>query len=195
MTNLEYDLRYVGAAGEILKDYLLSKDIYRPIGIIADPGEPPYPQLTLGNMLLALQRAQAKTTTTQQRSNLHDLKDRVDIIHQDWRVAWENKAREEFRARLRLWGNYLDDFRKDPELHASRYSYEVGRRVLLEILHVEARQVPSEQEALLDGMDKLVHAFFIHDRFIWEPELISQFPEKTYWYLYGYLPSKLLSTF
>ena len=60
MPTLEYDLRYLRASVELLKNYLFSKDIYWSIGISAERGAPPYPQLTLGNMLLARKRASVR---------------------------------------------------------------------------------------------------------------------------------------
>ena len=192
MPTLEYDLRYISACKELLKDYLLSKDIYRPIGISAGRGLPPYPQLTLGNMLLAIMRAQARRDKPEVENDLRRLERQINRLHKQWRVAWETKARDEFRARLRLWGNYLDDYRKDPGLHASRYGYEVGRRVLLQILESETVDIPQEQLSLLAGMDKLLQAFFSEGAFAWDEELTSSFPREPYWYLYGYLREELL---
>jgi hypothetical protein len=187
MTTLEYDLRYIEAAGDLLKDYLLSKDVYRPIGITAPRGLPPYPQLTLGNLLLANLRARARAGTTGEQANMRRLETQIDTIRGRWRAAWERKATDEYRARLRLWSNYLDDYRKDPEMHVDRYGYEVGRRVLLEILAAEAPELPPEQVTLLAGLDSLVRAFFIAGSFIWDEDLAHSFPPKTYWYLYGHL--------
>jgi hypothetical protein len=187
MTTLEYDLRYVEAAIDLLKDYLLSKDIYRPIQINAPHGTPPYPQLTLGNMLLARTRAEARAVTPTEKNDLRRLEAQIEAIHSQWRVAWESKAADEYRARLRLWSNYLNDYSKDPEMHADRYRYEVGRRVLLELLTAEARELPSEQLYLLTGLDKLMQAVFVEGAFIWEEELARVFPSDSYWYLYGHL--------
>ena len=192
MAGLEYDTRYLKAACEILEDYLLSKDIYRPIGVGAARGEPPYPQLTLGNLLLARRRAQARAQTPAQETHLRPLEAQIEAIQSRWRVAWENKARAEFRARLRLWGNYLDDYRRDPGLHVGRYSYEVGRRVLLQLLAVEAHELPDDQISLLGGLDKLVRAFFVAGEFVWDEELASSFPQERFWYLYGHLPPELV---
>jgi hypothetical protein len=192
MTTLQYDLHYLQAANEILQDYLLSSDVYWPVGIGAPRGAPPYPQLTLGNLLLAHKRAQARAITPAQRVELQQIEAQIDEVRGNWRVAWENKAAHEYRARLRLWSLYLDDYRKDPGLHAIRYSYEVGRRVMLQLLQAEARELPAEQVLLLEGMDKLVQAFFIEGEFVWEAELGQGFPQDVYWYLYGYLREELM---
>lgn len=192
MTTLEYDLRYIEAASELLKDYLLSKDIYRPIGIIAPRELPPYPMMTLGNLLLARLRASARALTPGEQTDLRRLEAEIESIRGRWRAAWERKAIDEYRARLRLWGNYLDEYRKDPGLHAGRYSYEINRRVLLEILATEATELPPEQVSLLAGLDKLVRAFFIAGPFIWDEDLAHSFPKETYWYLYGHLRQELV---
>jgi hypothetical protein len=53
MASLEYDLGYLQSALSTLEDYLLSADLYWSIGDNPPKGEPPYPSLTLGNVLLA----------------------------------------------------------------------------------------------------------------------------------------------
>ena len=59
MPTLEYDLGYLRAALTVLDDYLLSADLYWSIGNSPPRGEPPYPSLTLGGVLLAQARAHA----------------------------------------------------------------------------------------------------------------------------------------
>ena len=53
MPSPEYDLRYLKAGIEQLESYLLSSDVYWSIGTRAPAGETPYPQLTIGGLLLA----------------------------------------------------------------------------------------------------------------------------------------------
>lgn len=195
MHTLEYDLHYIQFAAENLEGYLLSKDIYWPVRAETIPSAPPYPQLTLGNLLLSCLRAEARANTASEKSDLLRIRNKIETVHQRWRVAWENKARSEFRARLRLWVNYLDDYQKNPDLHYSRYTYEVGRRVLLQLLEIEARALPEKQISLISELDALVRFFLIEGEFIWSPELSSSFPKDPYWYLYGYLPEELVSAY
>ena len=110
MPTFDYDFRYMQAALEQLDSYLLGKDIYRPIGVVPPPGESPYPQLTLGTLLLAKERAQANAQTNSQRADSDRLVDGLEAIRSKWRSAWGRKATTEFNARLNLWADFLNDY-------------------------------------------------------------------------------------
>ncbi len=192
MLTATYDLRYLQAGLEQLESYLLSKDIYRPIGIQAARGETPYPQLTLGWLLLTRQRLQALAQLSAERTELERLVQKLDTLRAHWRTAWGTKAQLEFRARLNLWRDFLEEYRADPAANSDRYSYEVNRRLLLELLAAEAGQLPDAEQAALFGLDEWLRVILVPGAFIWEPLLKSSFPSPTYWYLYGNLPGNLL---
>ena len=42
MASADYELRYLQAAVSVLERYLLSSDLYWPIGVAAPPGTTPY---------------------------------------------------------------------------------------------------------------------------------------------------------
>ena len=180
-----YDLQYLQAGLDQLESYLLSKDIYRPIGMQAARGQPPYPQLTLGWLLLACQRLQATAQTPAERMELERLSQQLDAMRSRWRTAWGSKAQAEFRARLNLWRDYLEEYRQEPAANLDRYAYEINRRLLLEILAPEAAQLPDSDVQALAGLDGWLKSAFIPGAFIWEPVLSASFPQPTYWYLYG----------
>lgn len=190
MPSIESDLSYLRAGADALQDYLLSNDIFWPIGAPAPAGEPPLPQLTLGGMLLAQARLLAKTgsakMSSQQQVELTNLEERLNAARGRWRVAWENKAGKEYGARLNLWRNFLNEYRENPENNAGRYSYEVSRRVQLQLLGKEGAITP-EQGEMLKGLDLLLKGIFQPGGFIWDDELAGGFPPETYWYLYGRL--------
>ena len=190
MPSAEYDIRYLQAGMSLLEDYLLSADLYWPVGASPPPGEPPYPRLTLGGMLLARKRAQAYSLTTNQQAEFAQLVQQMDAVRSRWRSAWGQKAAREFRSRLNLWGNFLEDYRENPSANADRYRYEVGRRVQLQLLADEAIDLPQSDLDLLNGLDRVLQAALIPGRFIWDEELASGFPRETYWYLYGNLKSR-----
>lgn len=190
MLTATYDLRYLQAGLDQLESYLLSNDLYRPIGIQAAYGETPYPQLTLGWLLLARLRAQATSQTPAERHNLESLSQQLDALRSHWRSAWGNKAQAEFRARLNLWRNFLEEYRKSPKSNYDRYAYEVNRRVLLELLAPEAGQLPDADLQALAGLDHGLQAILLPGPFIWEASLAPSFPQATFWYLYGNLPER-----
>lgn len=185
MPAADYDRRYIEAVLPDLQDYLLVDEIYWPVHSTALRNEPPFPQFTLGNLLLALQRFGARDLLPDQQAEYSRLQSTVDAVRSRWRVAWEKKASREYSARLRLWRDYLEELRLQPHNHVDRFSYEVGRRAMLVILAKEARQIPPAEEELLRGLDGLLRSLFQAGDFIWEDDLRSGFPPDQYWFLYG----------
>ncbi|MEW5869370.1 MAG: hypothetical protein AB1894_08850 [Chloroflexota bacterium] len=184
------ELRFLRAGLEKLESYLLSKEIYWPVGIAARSGETPYPQMTLGALLLALRRAQALAGTPAETAEADRLALQLDATRQRWRVAWEQKAAAEFQARLTLWRNFIEEYRQEPGNHFSHYRYEVGRRVLLHLLAEQAGELPEAHRALLSGLDAVLAQVLVPGDFIWEIELEQLFPREVFWYLFGRLPEQ-----
>jgi hypothetical protein len=189
MASADYDLQFLKAGIDQLESYLLSNDIYRPIGIKATAGEKPYPQLTLGWLLLSRLKALA-TSSSDQKRELDRLIEHLETIRTRWRAAWSAKAKSEFHARLNLWRDFLEDYRKHPRENTDRYAYEINRRVLLQLLQIEADNLPQTDLDMLDGLDRLLRSAFQPGDFIWEAVLMSGFPEQIYWYLYGKLKQR-----
>ena len=187
MPSAEFDLGYLRAGTSALENYLLSNDLYWPIGAGSPGGEPPYPRLTLGGLVLAQKRTHARGLTLEQRDELARLDEMMDDVRDRWRVSWERKAGRSFQARLRLWNNFLEDYRESPSANADRYRYEVERRVMLHLLGDEAGDVPEADMELLEVLDKVVHSALVPGDFIWDAELANGFPREPYWYLYGQL--------
>ena len=187
MPTFEYDMKYLQAGVDLLEKYLLAADLYWPLGVSAPHGETAYPPLTLGMLLLSRRRAEATAQSPAQQAELERLSARLETVRSQWRTAWGKKAAAEFRARLNLWGDFLSDYRRDPEAHYDRYAYEVGRRVLLKLLGSEAEGVPAAQTELLASLDKLLKTILVPGEFVWEPDLAARFPRTEYWYLYGKL--------
>jgi len=193
MPSAEYDLRYLRNGIDLLESYLLSPDIYRPIGVNAPKGDTPYPQLTLGWLLLARQRANVTAITSPEKNEFARLDHELQSIRSRWRSAWKNKAAAEFSARLKLWIDFLQEYRNSPGSNYDRYSYEVTRRVMLQMLGIEVDTIPPSEQELLEGLDNLLRAMIIPNEFIWDANLKPCFQRKYFWYLYGNLPSNLIN--
>lgn len=187
MPDPQYDLIYLKAGLSGLNDYLHSDEVYWPLHAVSQSGQPPFPQLTLDGLLLAVARLQARTLPIQQEAQFQQLVSELEVVRGKRRVAWEKKATHNFRARLTLWRNFLVELRDDPEAHADRYSYEVTRRVQLALLSEDARQRPAAEDELLYMLDALLKALFVPGDFVWDSELAPGFPPSTYWYLYGHI--------
>jgi hypothetical protein len=187
MASSEHDLGYLNATVDSLDRYLLSDDIYWNIRVPSPPGEPAYPQFTLGGVLLARARLAARRLSIEQAGLFSQLESRLEATRARWRVAWTKKANREFGARLRLWGDFLGEYRQNPESNFDRYPYEVNRRVMLHFLQAEADQITKPEQEMLAGLDQLLSAVLITGKFIWDPELQNGFPISTFPYLYGSL--------
>lgn len=187
MPSFEYDLRYFQAGLEQLENYLLAKDLYRSIGVRAPSGEPPYPQLTPGGLLLALARMGAMADTSAQRNRLDEAQRSLDELRTRWRVAWGKKATADFHARRKLWSDFLNEYCDQPGAHYDRYPYEVGRRVQLNLLAPETLDLPAAEQQALTALDRILRIVLNPGDFIWESRLAASFPEPDYWFLYGNL--------
>jgi len=177
------------AGVEELENYLLSKDIFWPVDIRPPAGEPGYPQLTLGGLLLARKRLIAFNKSPKQAEDVEKVITSMDKIRSNWRVAWEKKAERSFGVRLKMWRDYIEEYRQGPLDNADRYAYEVRLRTMLTLLKTEGGGQVSAEVDLLAILDKFLDTVLINDDFVWEPELQMGFPENIYWYLYGRLPS------
>jgi hypothetical protein len=187
MHSADYELRYLEAGIDVLEDYLFSSEIYWPIGATAPAGTTPYPQLTLGGLLLAIKRAQARAADAEQQARLARIEEQIDAVRTRWRSAWGKKAAREYGSRLNLWRDFLEEYRQRPHDNSNRYAYEVRRRVQLQLLEPEADAIPQVQLDLKNGLDKLLYSIFIPGEFIWENDLATSFPADPFWYLYGSL--------
>jgi hypothetical protein len=187
MPSIEYDLGYLGEGLVTLESYLLSDDIYWNMRVASPPGEPDYPLLTLGGLLLAEARLTARRLSIEHSGKFSRLITGIELNRTHWHTAWTKKAEREFTARLRMWREFIEDYRENPAANIDRYAYEVSRRVMLHYLQAEADQVSEPEQEMLEGLDKLILAVLNPGDFIWEEELRSGFPPRTFPYLYGTL--------
>jgi uncharacterized protein YukE len=178
VTPMEKDRAYLEAGIPELGDYLLSNELYWPIAARGYD----LPRLTIGGMLLVKTRLEARG------ERIEALVAQLDTVRSKWRAAWETKAGREVQARIRLWSNYLTDYRQNPEGHADAYPHEVRFRVMLHLLLAELPTPPAEQEGL-SQLDGVLRASLSPGDFIWEADLQPGFPREVYWFLYGKLRS------
>jgi hypothetical protein len=185
MPSIDYDLIYLQNGLLDLEGYLLSNELYWPVGASSPIGEPPYPRVTLGNLLLSNKRLQAQPLIGERKAEFERVKERLKGIKSEWRVAWGNKASREYSARLTLWRDFIEEYRKKPEANIDRYPYEITRRVVLDLLKDEVEEVKDEERELLTLLDEILSAVLTPGSFVWEDYLQREFPKDRYWYLYG----------
>lgn len=181
----DHEYQYLLAAEVELESYLLSSELYYPTGIRASISGENYPPLTLGNIELSQQKARALASDQGQELLLERISNRVEQLRVKWRVAWEAKATREFRARLNLWSDFLDEYRDHPAGNYDRYAYEVNRRVILELLSDQAVEISEDEFKALDRLDQYLRMVLARGGFTWDEGLESGFPVDRFWYLYG----------
>jgi len=189
MKTFDYDLRYIQAGIEVLSDYLLSDEVFWPLSVSSPVGEPNYPQLTLGGLLLSRARLAAYHKTHDQTILVDQLNSKLDLIRSKWRVAWENKAVHSYSVRLRMWRDFIEEYKSSPPDNSDRYSYEVRLRAMLTLLKSESGGQNQAEVDLLSSLDAYLKSVLVMEGFIWEPEIQTGFPANNYWYLYGNLPT------
>ena len=160
--SIQKDNQYLSTGIPELENYLLSKELYYPIGSNL-------PQLTLGGILLSLARMGTQAAKFEAQ---------VEAIRSKWQVAWDVKSSREVKARDELWVNYLAEYREDPKADVHLYSQNVRYRAMLTLLG----------KAEVDS-DAFVKSVFTEGKFVWEEECAQNFPHKTFWYLFGALRS------
>jgi len=171
MSTLAQDRQFLEAAIPELGNYLLSKEVFWPLGGALS-------RLTIGNLLLAQARLGGGVYFAQ-----------CDSVRLRWPVAWESKILQEIHSRLGLWQNFLRDYAASPDEHSDRYPQEVRNRVMLHLLAGQLREKPVELDSL-SGLDDQLKGSLIPGAFAWEAEIESSFPRPEYWFLYGTLKSK-----
>lgn len=170
MTTPAEDRKYLETALPELKNYLLSDTLFYPLL------QHPMPRLTLGGLLLAQRRLHAYEDAS-------PLDFQLDALRNKWRAAWEQKAATELDSRIRLWSNYLNEYRYTPEL-SDYYAHEVRLRVMIGLLIAEFGDTdPGE---LMD-LDQLLRSKFRNGEFVWDEALTREFSRDDFWFLYGSL--------
>ncbi|CAG1014631.1 hypothetical protein ANAEL_05033 [Anaerolineales bacterium] len=154
------DQQYLTEGIPQLQDYLLSEQLYYPLNMSL-------PQLTLGGILLALQRMGTQASKFEAQ---------VEAVRSKWRSAWDAKSSREVRARSGLWMNFLSEYRDDPKAGVRLYSQNVRYRAMMSLLG-----------KIEDDTDVFLKSVFREGKFVWEEECAPSFPRETFWYLYGTL--------
>lgn len=188
MASAEYDLNFFRAGLGELKDYLLGHELFRPIGIRPLASETPYPQFTIGNLLLFRARLQGRergsSLTPAQVEELAVLEDSLHSIRTQWRVAWEEKVKREFASRLRQWSHFVAELHSDSAEHVAYYPHQVRLRAILELLAEYLPPSVSAELELLEKLDGSLRELTLPGEFLWGDELAPGFDPQRYEFLY-----------
>ena len=173
MDIFEYEQHFFDEGLEQLKPYLLSDEVFWALGLRTPKGQPPYPPLTLGNLLLTAAKLAARDDTAQAR---------IKDVRDEWREAWARKAEKEFGVRLRQWSRFMADFGEAPERYRATLGSELRTRALLALLGEELAQTTWASEVA--GLDARLRGLTEEGDFVWAPEIEAAFGREAYWFLY-----------
>lgn len=182
---LREDLRILEAMAAEMDEYLRNGNLFWPLS------DSTLPRLTLGGYLMRQHRLLAL------RQQLSDAdRQRLDAAEAQFEealvekvVAFEKKAHEGIRARLRQWNEYLKELR-DPSLAAGDYygSAVETRAMLAALLNkLETPPYKLDRRVLneLASFDRVLANFWDAGEFIWPEEWAAAYPRQRYWWLYG----------
>jgi len=182
----ENDWAFLREALPELQNYILSNDVYRPLGQPARmPGSVQIPQLTIGNLLLSQARLAGRYSPEERTAELVEVDRRIEAERSAWRSNWAKKAGREYTSRLNLWNQYLRELRSDPRAHASAYATEVRHRTILRMLAAEILgEIANSEVEQLTLLDKILEGLTQPGPFVWETGVERAFPNDGFWYLY-----------
>jgi hypothetical protein len=174
-----------------MQAFLLSPDLYRPLGAV---GHSNLPQLSVGVMLLAFQRLQA-SPVYHTRGDFITIDSQFQQICDHWKQNLELKIGKEYPARLRQWGLSFSEMETGPDAKPGLYSYEIRLRVMLDLFIQRYPAVTHGPDPALAGLDQRLRAWLASSKrrqvivdekpgFVWEADLANGFPRERFWYLY-----------
>ncbi len=191
--NPERDLAVVSSMVPELERYLLSDELYWPVGGPALPGGGGYPRLTFGGLFLALNRLKAVAAglSSEDAARLARSKELLEIIRSKWSAAVDRKLAREIKARLDLWSTYLQECSENRAICADSYPQQVEYRAMLELLFFEISRIPPDfpHRDRLDIADRRLRAYFSKGEFVWDSVLQAAFSSDRFWFLYGSVSS------
>lgn len=180
MQSVDVDRAFLESSLNELPDFILSNDIFWPIGIQPDRKlASNLPQLSLGNIRLASARLAAATDSR----DAAQLISAIDQVFTKWRSNWAKKATAEYSSRLNLWNDRLSELINDPS--QAIYRYQIRLRVILDLLKEDLLVEPAQPQIdMLAGLDARLQAATISSEFIWDTEIQNGFSLDRFWYLY-----------
>jgi len=185
---LSDDLRILEEMAGKMEEYLNSENLFWQAHKEGTP-EP-----TIGQFLLRQHRLQAlsdRLLDPEQQRRLAAASRQFDQAVANKTNSFKDKAQQEFKTRLRLWGEALKELLEDDSPSMAYYRTEVENRVILEALleGLKAHSAGLEADLLeqLTSLDRKLRPRWETGSFVWPAEWQPAYPRSQYWGLYGEL--------
>ena len=188
---LERDVMIMAAMADEMEPYINSDVLFWHMATSSR-----MPTLTLGGYLMRQHRLLIlrHLLDDSYQTRIDNAVEKFNSVLVEKIVRFERKAHRELEARLRQWGEYLNDVDRGNSSKKSNYATAVETRAMLTAISEPLQLAPYKldqrvptQIALLDS-----HLRQVWDAgdFVWFPEWQAAYPEDDYWWLYGEPQSK-----
>jgi hypothetical protein len=185
--SIAYNLEFSQAFIAELERYLLSDQVFWPLGGRASDGEG-FPRGTLGQLLLSMDELStlAEEMDPEQIAAYHKVEQSFEAVQEARPANLESKAWAEVGRRLTLWQATLRDM-QEADLSTQSYRNDVRNRFFLTRLQslLSAGGRLRKLRAQLTRLDGVLRARFITNDFIWHARMRHLYDAETYWFLYG----------
>lgn len=188
---LEKDVTIIAAMAAEMEAYLDSDVLFWHMRTLNSPS------LTLGGYLMRQHRLLALRTllNAEYETTLDSAVEQFNSALVERIIRYEQKAHRELEARLRQWGEFLNDVDRGVAGKTSNYATAVETRVMLTDISESLRLPPYKLDPHVTSqiglLDSRLRQVFQPSEFIWFEEWQPAYPELDYWYLYGNFRGKL----
>lgn len=182
---LRQDLEILSAMAAEMESYLKSDVLFWPMAI----GN--MPRLTLGGYLMRQHRlvALGSLLSEAETAKLDSAVRQFNEALVEKIVRLEQRANKELEARLRQWGEYLNDLSRSKESGGAYYGTAVETRAMITALVNKLSLPPYKLESRITQQvamfDNNLRRRWQSGDFVWPEEWQPAYPEKSYWWLYG----------
>jgi len=185
LEKLTDDLAIIEAMAALMPAYVASDSLFWNVGVGG------MPTLTLGGYFMRQHRLLALVDLLADDDAVR-LQTAVSIVSEAIApqiVQFEKKANKEVFARLRQWGEYLKDLRREHGQAVAGYKTAVEPRVMVAVLVglLQNRPYQLDDKAIshINAVDQSLRLQWLPGDFVWAEEWVRAYPLEMYWWLYG----------
>lgn len=184
---LERDVAITNAMADDLKDYLLKDILYWSMSD-SGPRVDPYPQLTLGGLLVRLHHLSVLqgVLPPDAYESFSRARDKAESTFREWAVHLERKLLREIGARMRTWSLFLAECGDSPSACADEYPTQTEARTMIKFLfdHAEGVNGTGQLQGQMHGLDRRLQHLTTPAPFIWDDIFQQAYPPDPFWWLY-----------
>ncbi|MEM9955517.1 MAG: hypothetical protein AAF846_28200 [Chloroflexota bacterium] len=184
--SMQTDLKEAQAMVEGLSDYVRGDQLY---GSTGGGFFSKMPSLTIGALLMRLQRLQAlqSTMSDKQQTQFNAIYQQWQTTRNEWRSHYEQKVEQEIESRIDSMQGFFRECADSLQNCANNYRPEIQKRTIIHELvkEMNALNLTNEDlDTLMDGMDGKLRTYLRADEFQWSKDLQAAYPKSDYWWLY-----------